>query len=160
DHGNANNPWFAGWATAADSWPATSNDPNWGTVTTWLTRERSPAAPTTARYSMLVAAGTSNGGISQVYYQSPTPAPLHQRVTAQIKVLSGRALVGIGNSSAPAPGNWAYTQTVLDPNAGGGPAWETVQLCAPVGVSANQILFYSAGFAPAVFYVDEVSVLA
>jgi hypothetical protein len=160
DHGNAVNGWFAGWATAAQSWPATSNDLNWGTVTTWLTSHRYPMAPTTARYSLLVAAGTSNGGISQVYYQSPTPSPLYQRVTAQLKVLSGNVLVGIGNSSSPAPVKWAYGQSAINPNTNpGGPAWETVQVCAPTGVSANQILFYSAGGAPAVFYIDEVSVL-
>jgi hypothetical protein len=157
-HGNANAGWFAGWASAAENWPATSNDLNYGTVTTWLTNEHYGSSGK----SMLIAAGTNNGGVSQVYWQSTSEPPLKQKFTVRVKVVAGQVTAGIGRAL---PGNFAfnYAYSQNDPNtvlADGtvqGPQWETLTVCAPVGIGANQVLIYSIG-APAVYYVDAANV--
>lgn len=158
DHGSANAPWFAGWASAAENWPATSNDLNYGTVTTWLTNERYG----TSGHSMLIAAGTNNGGVSQVYWQSASAAPLKQKFTVRVKVLAGQVTAAIGHAL---PNNFAfnYTYSVGNPNAllsdgtPVGPQWETLTVCAPAGIEANQVFVYAIN-APAVFYVDQALV--
>ncbi len=157
DHGSSSTSWFAGWGTAAYDWPATSNDLNYGTVTTWLTNEHSPTAPA-GTHSILVAAGTSDGGIAQQYLGNGNSAPLHQLLTVHVKVLAGRVTAGIGNSTwtgAPST-NWVYVTSQNDPNVNG-PQWETLSLCAPMGVGANEVIFYALNVAPATFYVDDAS---
>ncbi len=152
-HGNSSAGWFAGWASAAENWPATSNDLNYGTVTTWLTNERYSSTG----HSMLIAAGTNNGGVSQVYWQSGTPA-LKQRFTVHVKVLSGQVVAGIGRSGY----GWSYVYSQNNPNmvlpdgTVVGPQWETLTTCAPAGVGANQVLIYASG-GPAVYYVDQAN---
>lgn len=158
-HGNSAAGYFAGGPSAAQCWPTTSNDLNYGNVTTWLTNEHYGSSGR----SLLVAAGTNNGGVSQVYWQSTSAPPLQQKLTVRVKVLSGQVVAGIGRAFVGNFAfNYAYSQT--DPNAldiNGepfGPQWETLSVCAPAGVGANQVLIYALG-APAVYYVDAASVL-
>ena len=157
-HGNSAAGYFAGGPSAAHCWPTTSNDLNYGNVTTWLTHERYG----TSGRSLLLAAGTNNGGVSQVYWQSSGEPPLQQKLTVRVKVLSGQVTAGIGRAFV---GNFAfnYAYSQGDPNALNadgtpvGPQWETLSVCAPAGVGANQVLIYAIG-APAVYYVDAASV--
>ena len=161
DRGNPPNAWFAGWGTAAEDWPATSNELTYSTVTTWLTNVTWPG-DTASTHSILVANGTEDGGIAQQYlggWTAGTTIPLHQQVTVQAKVLAGTLTVGIGNSSQTnAATTWAYGNSQVNPNTNG-PEWETVSVCAPTGVNANEVIFYALG-AAATYYLDNASVSA
>jgi hypothetical protein len=165
DRGNPPNAWFAGWGTTALDWPATSNELSYSTVTTWLTNVTWPG-DSASTHSILVACGTEDGGIAQQYlgnWTANTTAPLHQQVTVHAKVIAGKLTVGIGNSTqtnlaATAP-RWAYGTSLVDPNAAAGPQWETVSVCAPPGVQANEVIFYALeGGGPATYYLDDASV--
>ena len=66
----------------------------------------------------------------------------------------------------PRPANnfaFNYTYSVGNPNAlqaDGTPVgaqWETLTVCAPAGIEANQVFVYAIN-APAVFYVDQALV--
>ncbi|HLL85479.1 MAG TPA: hypothetical protein VK420_22600 [Longimicrobium sp.] len=152
-HATWQSAYFAGRASAAENWPATSNFA-YGTVSSWLTNERYSSSGR----SLLVAAGTQNGGVSQIYWQSGTP-PLKQKLTVRVKVVAGRVVAGIGRSGY----GWATTYSQANPNliqADGtavGPQWETLSVCAPAGVGANQVYLYASG-GPAVYYLDAASV--
>jgi hypothetical protein len=159
DRGNPPNAYFAGWGTAAQDWPATSNVLQYSTVTTWLTNVTGPGSAA-GTHSILVANGTEDGGIAQQYlggWTAGTTIPLHQQVTVQAKVLAGTLTVGIGNSSQTNVGTtWAYGYSQVNPNTNG-PEWETVSVCAPTGVNANEVIFYALG-AAATYYLDNASV--
>jgi len=161
DRGNAPTAYFAGWGTAAEDWPATSNMLQYSTVTTWLTNVTGPGSAA-GTHSILVANGTEDGGIAQQYlggWTAGTTIPLHQQVTVQAKVLAGTLTVGIGNSSQTnAATTWAYGNSQVNPNTNG-PEWETVSVCAPTGVNANEVIFYALG-AAATYYLDNASVSA
>jgi hypothetical protein len=159
DHGTCSAPAFAGWGTAALDWPATSNDLSFGTVTTWLTNEHSPTTAV-GTHSILVASGTTDGGIAQQYLGNGNVAPLHQLLTVHVKVLAGRVSAGLGNNTwvGSQTSKWVWIDSKVDPNASG-PQWETISVCAPVGVGANEVAFYALDVAPATFYVDDASVV-
>src|SRR6202044_4325 len=98
---------------------------SYSTVTTWLTNEVWSGA-VAGSHSILVADGTEDGGIAQVYWQNATASPLHQQLTVHAKVLAGKVALGIGNSSQTGVSTtWAYGYSQIDPNANG-PQWETV----------------------------------
>ena len=159
DRGNAPNAWFAGWGTAALDWPATSNMLEYSTVTTWLTNVTGPGSAA-GTHSILVADGTEDGGIAQQYlggWTAGTTIPLHQQLTVQAKVVAGKLTVGIGNSSQTnVSSTWAYGYSQVNPNTNG-PEWETISVCAPTGVNANEVIFYALG-AAATYYLDNASV--
>ncbi|WP_437520339.1 hypothetical protein WME79_26485 [Sorangium sp. So ce726] len=146
DHGNANASWFAGWGTAADSWPATSNDLNYGAIATWL---KTDVVHTANRRSLLVSATTTNGGIAQQYWTSASPPPnnAYLRFSVWVYTVTGQVTIGLGS------GGTGYN-TRTSTQAG---KWEYLQTC---GTSFNnEVYIYTIG-GPAVYYVDDANVSA
>ncbi|WP_437902158.1 hypothetical protein WME95_26295 [Sorangium sp. So ce327] len=146
DHGNANASWFAGWGTAADSWPATSNDLNYGAIATWL---KTDVVHTANKRSLLVSATTTNGGIAQQYWTSASPPPnnAYLRFSVWVYTVTGQVTIGLGS------GGTGYT-TRTSTQTG---KWEYLQTC---GTSFNnEVLIYTIG-GPAVYYVDDANVSA
>lgn len=150
DHGSQNASWFAGWGTAAASWPATSNDPNYGAIATWLHSGVAHGGST----SMLVSATTANGGIAQQYLPQGQETPSHQRFSVWLYVVAGDVRIGIGNGAT------GFNFQSADPSKIN--QWQLVSVCAPPaprdGSNTNEVLIYTANGGPAVFYVDDASV--
>lgn len=147
DHGSANASWFAGWGTAAQDWPATSNDPNYGAIATWL----SPNVVHGGNTSMLVSATTANGGIAQQYLPNGT-TPAHQMFSVWLYVVAGQVTIGLGN------GGTGFATAKSDPSKLN--QWQAVSVCAPVQRSSNtnEVLIYTSNGAPAVYYADDAIV--
>ncbi|WP_437707298.1 hypothetical protein WMF45_26555 [Sorangium sp. So ce448] len=146
DHGSANASWFAGWGTAADSWPATSNDLNYGAIATWL---KTDVVHTANKRSLLVSATTTNGGIAQQYWTSASSPPnnAYLRFSVWVYTVTGQVTIGLGS------GGTGYT-TRTSTQTG---KWEYLQTC---GTSFNnEVFIYTIG-GPAVYYVDDANVSA
>ncbi|WP_437274438.1 hypothetical protein WME90_24635 [Sorangium sp. So ce375] len=146
DHGNANASWFAGWGTAADSWPATSNDLNYGAIATWL---KTDVVHTANKRSLLVSATTTNGGIAQQYWTAASPPPnnTYLRFSVWVYTVTGQVTIGLGSG---ATGYTTRTSTQTG-------KWEYLQTC---GTSFNnEVYIYTIG-GPAVYYVDDANVSA
>ena len=146
DHGNSSAAWFAGWGTAADSWPATSNDLNYGAIATWL---KTDVVHTANKRSLLVSATTTNGGIAQQYWTSASPPPnnTYLRFSVWVYTVTGQVTIGLGSG---ATGFTTRTSTQTG-------KWEYLQTC---GTSFNnEVLIYTIG-GPAVYYVDDANVSA
>lgn len=149
DHGSANASWFAGWGTAAQDWPATSNDLNYGAIATWLT----PNVVHGGATSMLVTATTTNGGVGQQYMPNG-PTPLHQRFGVWLYVVAGQVTIGLGNAST------GFATAYSDPAKTN--QWQYVSVCAPptrnIYSNTNQVVLYTTNGKPAIFYADDADV--
>jgi len=151
DHGSAQASWFAGWGTAAESWPATSNDLNYGAIATWLQSDVIHGGSS----SLLVSATTTNGGIAQQYLPTGQATPAHQRFSVYLYVVTGQVFIGLG------AGATGFATASSDPTKLN--QWQLVSVCAPPvrsgGTSnTNLVLIYTANGEPAIYYADDASV--
>jgi hypothetical protein len=153
DHSNTCQlPQFAGWGTAALDWPATSNDPVWGAIATWL---RTDVVHTAGGKSLLVSATTGgNGfgqasGIAQQFWTQPSPYTFNDslRFGVWVYTVAGQVVIGLG-SGLTGYVNKTSTKTGQ---------WEYIETC---GNASNTVALIYALNGPAVFYVDDAVVIA